>query len=119
MQRLRRKGCCRFTHGDLGGAGTRPERGRELDMADHDQRLKVLLRELFEEFFRLFYPAWAERFDFTQVEWLDKEVFTDPPQGERRYLDLLARLPVRQPVVLPGAPVAEHWIILVHLEVES
>jgi hypothetical protein len=36
-------------------------------MADHDQRLKVLLRELFGEYFQLFYPAWVERFDFTQV----------------------------------------------------
>jgi hypothetical protein len=88
-------------------------------VTDHDQRLKVLLRELFAEFFQMFFPDWVERFDFTRAEWLDKEVFTDPPQGERRYLDLLAHVPVRRAVLLPGAPQPEHWLILVHLEVES
>jgi hypothetical protein len=49
---------------------------------DHDQRLKILTREFLREFFALFFPLWVERFDFTKVEWLDKEVFLDPPQGE-------------------------------------
>lgn len=66
---------------------------------DHDQRFKVLLREFFAEFFQLFFPDWAARFDFTQVLWLDKEVFTDPPQGQRRYLDLIGpdAYPTRAP----------------------
>ena len=42
---------------------------------DHDQRLKVLLKELFEQFFLCFFPAWADRFDFAVVEWLDKVLF--------------------------------------------
>lgn len=88
-------------------------------MVDHDQRFKILLKEFFADFFVLFFADWAPRFDFTKVEWLDKEVFTDPPQGERRYLDLVARTSVHQPVVLsPGQP-AEHWIILIHVEVET
>jgi len=88
-------------------------------MADHDQRFKVLLQEFFAEFFQLFFPDWAERFDFTRIEWLDKEVFTDPPQGDRRYLDLVARLPIRQAVRLPRGEPAESWIVLVHIEIES
>src|SRR5207248_7701030 len=56
---------------------------------DHDQRFKVLLQEFFREFFELFFPEWAEYFDFTAVEWFDKEVFTDPPAGSRRFLDMV------------------------------
>jgi hypothetical protein len=54
---------------------------------DHDQRLKLLFKEFFEPFFLCFFPVWAQRFDFAQVEWLDKEVFLAPPHGERRRLD--------------------------------
>src|SRR5947209_2585097 len=60
-------------------------------MIDHDQRFKNLLHEFLPEFFQLFFPSWAERFDFAQIEWLDKEAFPDPPQGERRSLDLVAK----------------------------
>jgi hypothetical protein len=51
---------------------------------DHDQRLKVLLKEFFEAFFQCFFPAWATRFEFTAIDWLDKELFLAPPQGEKR-----------------------------------
>ena len=64
-------------------------------MVDHDQRFKVLLKTFFAEFFRTFFPEWADRFDFARVDWLEQEVFTDPPRGERRSLDLVARLPLR------------------------
>jgi hypothetical protein len=47
--------------------------------ADHDQRLKVLLKEFFEAFFQAFFPAWAARFEFTAIDWLDKELFLAPP----------------------------------------
>ena len=88
-------------------------------MADHDQRFKVLLQEFFAEFIRLFFPDWADRFVLDKVEWLNAEVFSDPPQGERRYLDLVAKLPVRQ--VLPGQRPGQedNWIALLHVEIES
>ena len=57
-------------------------------LPDHDQRLKVLLKEFFEQFFLCFFPDWAQRFDFGSVVWLDKELFLAPPQGEKRQLDL-------------------------------
>ena len=50
-------------------------------MVDHDQRFKSLLKTFFAEFFQAFFPAWADRFDFARVDWLEQEVFTDPPRG--------------------------------------
>ena len=61
---------------------------------DHDQRLKVLLKEFFEGFFRCFFPEWAERFEFNDIDWLDKEVFLGTA-AEKRQLDLVARLKLR------------------------
>jgi hypothetical protein len=63
---------------------------------DHDQRWKTLLHEFFEEFLRLFFPEWAKLVDFSQVEWLDTEVFPDPPEGKRRSLDVVAKLHVTE-----------------------
>jgi hypothetical protein len=86
---------------------------------DHDQRFKALIREFLREFIRLFFVEWYERFDFDSIEWLDKEIFLDPPQGETRDLDLVAKVRVRQAVASqrPGEP--EGWIILIHIEVEA
>lgn len=85
---------------------------------DHDQRLKVLLKEFFEQFFLCFLSAWAARFDFGDLTWLDKEVFLAPPQGEKRQLDLVARLRIR-----PGQPPPQEGrdelLALVHVEIES
>ena len=85
---------------------------------DHDQRLKVLLKEFFEQFLRRFFPVWAVRFDFSEITWLDKEVFLAPPQGDKRQLDLIARLGLRPDSPPPQRGVAE-MLALVHVEVES
>lgn len=86
-------------------------------MVDHDQRLKVVLKKCFEEFFELFLPE-ANRFDFSRVEWLEQEVFPDPPAGRRRVLDLVAKMPVRSGEAdLPEEP--DEWLSLVHVEIES
>ena len=85
---------------------------------DHDQRLKVLLKEFFEAFFLCFFPAWAARFEFTEIDWLDKELFLSPPQGERRQLDLVARLRLRPGAPPPRAGVND-LVALVHVELES
>lgn len=84
---------------------------------DHDQRFKLLLHEFFQEFFELFFPAWAPRLDFSQVDWLEQELFSDPPQGERRAVDLVARLRLRQPVITPEGSAST--IALMHIEVEA
>src|SRR5262245_56011466 len=85
---------------------------------DHDQRLKVLLKEFFEQFFLCFFPSWAPHFDFTAIDWLDKELFLAPPQGDKRQLDLVARLRLR-PGAPPPRPKATDLVVLVHVEVES
>src|SRR5262249_4034509 len=85
---------------------------------DHDQRLKVLLKEFFDAFFTCFFPAWADRFEFTEIDWLDKELFLAPPQGEKRQLDLVARLKLR-PGAPPPRPGITDLVALVHVEVES
>src|SRR5438132_9379933 len=87
-------------------------------LPDHDQRLKVLLKEFFEQFFLCFFPAWAARFDFGDLTWLDKEVFLAPPQGTKRQLDLVARLRIRSDAPPPQAGLTE-LLALVHVEVES
>ena len=85
---------------------------------DHDQRLKVLLKEFFEAFFLCFFPAWAARFEFLEIDWLDKELFLAPPQGEKRQLDLVARLRLRPGAPPPRAGVTD-LVALVHVELES
>ena len=87
-------------------------------MADHDQRFKHLLREFFADFLLLFFPEKAAGFDLTTIEWLDQEIFIDPPEGERRYLDLLAKLRRKQRAAGgSGAPWIEE-LALVHVEID-
>ncbi|HTU17463.1 MAG TPA: hypothetical protein VMG10_05315 [Gemmataceae bacterium] len=81
-------------------------------MGEHDQRFKVLLREFLPDFLRLFFPERAALFDLEQVEWLDKELFVDPPQGDVLLLDLVARLRLR-------SAERKSALALVHIEVES
>jgi len=86
---------------------------------DHDQRFKTLLVEFFREFLFLFFPAWAERFDLSAVDWLPQEVFPDPPQGDRRALDLVGRVRLQPGVPPPFAGGEEGGLVLIHIEVES
>jgi hypothetical protein len=86
---------------------------------DHDQRFKFLIQTFFREFFLLFFATWEKRLDCSAVEWLEQEIFPDPPEGRRQVLDLVAKLPTRQDVAgqRPGEP--ERWLALVHIEIES
>jgi hypothetical protein len=86
---------------------------------DHDQRMKGLIREFFREFFALFFPQWVERFNFASTEWLDKEVFLDPPQGEHRVADLVARITARQEFAGQRPGESRGFLALIHIEVES
>jgi hypothetical protein len=86
---------------------------------DHDQRFKTLIQLFFQDFLLLFFKSWAERLDAAAVEWLDKEVFPDPPEGQRQILDLVGKLPTRRGVPGQRAGEAERWLALVHIEIES
>lgn len=87
------------------------------DLLDHDQRFKALVREFFPDFLRLFFADYARRFDLSHVEWLDKELFPEPPDGGKHVLDLVARLTAIEPVGPAGEP--SPWLAVVHIEVES
>ena len=88
-------------------------------MSDHDQRFKMLIQVFFADFLRLFFRPWAERLDCSAVEWLDKEVFPDPPEGSRRALDLVAKVATRQEVPAQRPGETDHWLALVHIEIEA
>lgn len=79
-------------------------------MAAQDQTFKDLLQAFFREFVELFYPAVAARLDFGRVDFLDKETFTDVPEGSRREADLVARVHTHD-----GQP----ELLLFHVEVQT
>lgn len=85
---------------------------------DHDQRFKELLREFFADFLRLFFGQFARRFDLSSVEWLDKELFDDPPDGAKHVVDLVAKVRATEPID-PASPDPSAWLALVHVEIES
>src|SRR5437899_2230894 len=82
---------------------------------DHDQRFKTLIQFFFQDFLLLFFKSWAERLDASAVEWLDKEVFPDPPEGQRQILDLVGKLSTRRGVPGQRAGEVERWLALVHI----
>lgn len=89
-------------------------------MMDHDQRFKIMLKEFFQDFLQLFFPHESELFDFSgRINWLDKEVFADPPAGERQFLDLVAQIPTRHPVVDERFTTeVDSMLSLIHTEIE-
>ncbi len=86
---------------------------------NHDQRLKTVVKEFLPEFFQLFFPAWVTVFDFSRVEWLEQELFPDPPDGKRRVADLVAQLPTLKPIRTSAETTERHFIALIHLELEA
>lgn len=81
---------------------------------DHDQRFKKLIQEFFESFMQLFFAEWAMHLDFSEIEWLDKELYPELSEGSLHVLDLVARL--------PGYATEQQelaTLVLVHIEIES
>lgn len=76
----------------------------------HDQLAKTLISTFFTDFLRLTLPdSVVPLLRLGEAVFVDKELFTDRSTGERRELDLLARVPVEQ----------EEIGLLVHVEIES
>jgi hypothetical protein len=82
----------------------------------HDQRFKTIIREFFADFLQLFFADWANRFDLTRIEWLEKELLPNPPDGDQHLLDLVAKLHALEPI---GEDSSGEWLALVHVEIES
>ncbi len=76
----------------------------------HDQLFKALLESFLREFMELFFPDVAERLDFQSQRLVDKELFTDFPEGRLREADVVVELQTRE-----GNP----EILLVHVEVQA
>jgi hypothetical protein len=58
---------------------------------DHDQIFKQLIEAFFREFMELFCPDEAALIDFSRLEFLGEEHFTDTRRGLRRLLDLVVK----------------------------
>ena len=81
---------------------------------------KEVIREFFPDFLRLFFADYAAKFDFSHIEWLDKELFATPPDGPKHILDLVAQLRATQPINSDSnASEPQSWIALIHIEIES
>jgi hypothetical protein len=65
-------------------------------MTDHDRLFKELLTTFFVEFVELFFPTVADYLDPGSIAFLDKEIFTDIPGGERREADIVVRARFRE-----------------------
>ncbi len=85
-----------------------------------DQRFKLLLQEFFAEFLQYSFLPYVGGpvLTFLNSIWLDKEVFADPPQGDRGYLDLVAQLPAREPIAGQRSGEADSTLALIHVEIE-
>jgi hypothetical protein len=77
---------------------------------DHDQIHKQLIESFFREFMLLFFPALARLIDFSRVEFLREEHFTDVNAGLRRRLDLVVKV---------GLKTGGEKFVLVHTEFEA
>ena len=99
-------------------------RSEELEVAspheDHDQRLKEAVKSKFSDAIDLLLPEWLPLFDFSKLEWIEQEIFPDPPKGTRRSIDMPAKLPTLQPITAESEePPIRACVGLVHLELEA
>ena len=78
-------------------------------MTSHDQLSKSLIKLFFADFLHLIDPESAPRLRAAEATFLDKEDFTDWPAGDRRELDILAKVPVER----------KERPLLVHVEIET
>ena len=76
----------------------------------NDQLFKELLQGFLSDFMELFFPDVHKRLNFFKITFLDKEVFTDFPTGERRYPDVVAQIETTD---------GEIEFILLHIEVQT
>ena len=76
----------------------------------HDQRFKEFLQTFLQEFLQLFFPDVEQRLDFREIEFLDKEVFTNLAEGSSRRADVVAKLTTHD-----GLP----KLLLVHIEIQG
>ncbi|MFQ6041323.1 MAG: hypothetical protein ACE5PV_10745 [Candidatus Poribacteria bacterium] len=72
-----------------------------------DQFMKELAGDFLKEIIELFYPNLARKLDFSQKKDLNKELYTESPEGEERFVDVLLEVGYKTP---PPS------VLLVHVE---
>ena len=78
-------------------------------MIDHDRLFKELISTFFVEFLDLFLPQVIKDIDRDDIQFLPQEVFNDVTTGEKKEVDLLARVKYRQ----------QDTYFLIHIENQS
>lgn len=63
---------------------------------DHDRLFKELISTFFIEFLELFLPRVARDIDRDSIQFLPQEVFTDVTSGDKKEIDLLAKVKYQQ-----------------------
>ena len=76
---------------------------------DHDRLFKELISTFFIEFIDLFLPEVAIDIDRNSIQFLPETVLTDVTKGEKKIIDLLAKVKYRQ----------EDAYFLIHVEAQS
>lgn len=75
----------------------------------HDRLFKELIQTFFADFMEAFFPEVARWMDFSDVEFLQQDLFTDITAGEQRRIDILAKLKLK----------GEDTVVLIHVEPQS
>ncbi|BAY18464.1 hypothetical protein NIES21_43110 [Anabaenopsis circularis NIES-21] len=78
-------------------------------MIDHDRLFKELLSNFFPEFIELFFPDISAYWERDSIEFLPQEVFTDVTEGERKILDVAAKVAFRN----------QNTLFIIHTEHQS
>ena len=76
---------------------------------DHDRLFKELLTTFFVEFLQLFFSSVLEYLDIDSVRFVEKELFTDITEGEKKILDVVALANFQ----------GQDYSFLVHIETQS
>lgn len=79
-------------------------------MPGHDQLFKDLFEQFLPDFLSILVPDVRARLEKTSITFLKGESFSDQPRGERKTVDLLARIEASQ---------ASPQLVLVHVEIEA
>ena len=72
-----------------------------------DQFMKEFVVDFIQEIIELFFPNLARILDFSKKKDLNKELYTESPKGDERFIDVLLEIPYKHP---PPA------VLLVHVE---
>jgi hypothetical protein len=78
-------------------------------LTSHDQLSKSLIKLFFADFLGIVHPDADPRLRAGEATFLDKEDFNDWPTGDRREMDLVARVPVARKEIP----------LLIHVEIET